>query len=446
MVKEILLLHENGEASDVLKQTLNDHDMAVVEVKTFEEAKRCLTDNGHNVLVDRCHRISSEQFSILEFFKANSLKTRAVFLSQSGSVDDAVRLVKAGASDFVISKSLDKAAALAVLKSIMNDGTNAAHSAEQSAQPKPELVLIGQSQVINNVRTAVSLVAASRTPVLITGESGTGKEVVARLIHLQSDRSSRPFIALNCAAIPKDIIENELFGHEKGAYTGAADKKTGCFELANHGTLFFDEVAEMSPETQAKLLRAIETKMFRRLGGKDEIKVDVRTIAATNKRMAEALKSGEFREDLYYRFSVIEIYMPPLRERQEDIALLLHHFLFALSQQYKKPLQHFSNECIEILKAYDWPGNVRELRNIVERAVVTCKDEVITAQYLPDRLRIVSSADSTVTIPVGVPAREAERRFILQTLAAVGNHKTKAARLLGYSRKTLYSKLRKFAR
>jgi transcriptional regulator with PAS, ATPase and Fis domain len=249
---------------------------------------------------------------------------------------------------------------------------------------------------------------------------------------------------VNCAALPKDVIENELFGHEKGAFTGALPKKAGCFELADGGTLFLDEIAEMTTETQAKLLRAIELQGFRRLGGKEEINVNVRTIAATNKNVSAALKSRELREDLYYRLSVIEIFIPPLRERKEDIALLAEHFLSLFSEKYGKPRQHFSDECLEMLIAYEWPGNVRELKNVVERSVVICQNEVLSPQALPERISAQQSIPSNITIPLGSSAQVAERMLILQTLASVGNNKSKAARILGVSRKTLHNKLLSF--
>lgn len=442
--QHVLFLSANGESTSLVKQKLAQSGAAVVEVKSLREAQDKLLGGAYQVFLNRCAIVTEEQFSILNFFKAHNISTRVIVLSQSGSVDDAVRVVKAGASNFIVSKVLDERVADVVLQNLDQERMKTTETKAEAlpVSRKAETILVGKSPLIEEVRIAVGLVARSQTPVLITGESGTGKEVVARLVHLQSDRADCPFIALNCAALPKDVIENELFGHERGAFTGALEKKMGCFDLANHGTLFFDEIGEMSPETQAKLLRAIETKAFRRLGGKEEVKVDVRTIAATNKKMADALKSGEFREDLYYRFSVIEIFIPPLREHREDIPLLVDHFLSILSGQYNKPRQQFSEASIEILKAYDWPGNVRELRNVIERAVVTCHEEMIMPRCLHERLSLIKNVGKTINIPIGITAREAERRFILQTLAAVGNNKTKAAQLLGLSRKTLHNKLR----
>lgn len=446
MAQHVLLFSVNGDPTEPLRQRLRDADFILIEVKTSDKLYEELLTKKYVVLLHRCMSGSSDQLTVLQFIKQHSILTRVIVLPKNSSIELAISAVKAGANDVIVAKELDETLADIVVRNItqgtMSSGKAAAKTPLQ--QIRADAILIGQSPAIDEVRTAVGLVARSQTPVLITGESGTGKEVVARLVHLQSGRADKPFIALNCAALPRDVIENELFGHERGAFTGALDKKAGCFELAHRGTLFFDEIAEMSPDTQAKLLRAIETKAFRRLGGKEEINVDARTIAATNKKMAEALKSGEFREDLYYRFSVIEIYIPPLRDRREDIPLLVDHFLNALCRQYNKPTQSFSDECMEILKTYDWPGNVRELRNIIERSVVTCHEEVITPRWLPDRISMLQHVGSTITIPIGISARDAERRFIKETLAAVGNNKTRAAQILGLSRKTLHNKLRGF--
>ncbi len=447
-VQLILLLSMNGESLAKLKERFEGDAPGIVEVRTYETAQKELLEKPYAALVDRCSRIGSKEYEILEFIRSHRLPTRVIVLPKAGSVEDAVSVVKAGASDVILARELDTTAAESVLKSVTKGESPNPQAGEAGGtkSTSPETMLVGQSLAIQEIRSAIDLVARSQTAVLITGESGTGKDIVARLVHLQSDRSDKPFIAMNCAALPKDVIENELFGHERGAFTGALQKKAGCFELADSGTLFFDEIAEMSSDTQAKLLRAIEAKAFRRLGGKEEIHVNVRMIAATNKKMSEALKSGEFREDLYYRFSVIEISISPLRERREDVPVLVNHFLSILGKQYGKPQLRFSDECLAILKAYDWPGNVRELRNVIERVVVTCRNELIEPRCLPERLSVLRNVGTTITLPIGISAWEAERRFIIQTLAAVGENKTKASQVLGVSRKTLHNKLREYSR
>ena len=312
---------------------------------------------------------------------------------------------------------------------------------ELIAGRKSEPALVGESQAMSGIRSAIDLVAPSDTPVIITGESGTGKDVVARLIHARSPRAGRPFITVNCAALPRDVIENELFGHEGGAFTGATPKKQGCFELADGGTIFFDELTEMSPDVQAKLLLAIEHKAFRRLGGKEEITVDVRALAATNRNLRGALQAGALRADLYYRFSVIELLVPPLRERRDDIPVLVEHFLSQLRTKYNSPDCRFSPGAMDTLCAHDWPGNVRELRNVVERSILVSRDSVMECSLLPTLGGATTPSAPFVTIPVGMTIEEAERRYVMHTLQATGQNKSEAARLLGITRRGLQKKL-----
>ncbi len=312
--------------------------------------------------------------------------------------------------------------------------------------PTGDVRLIGRSEAVQRIHSTIDLVADSPTPVLVSGESGTGKEVVSRLIHERSPRSGRPFVAVNCAALPKDIFENELFGHEQGAFTGANGKKEGYLEMANGGTIFFDELGEMDPVIQAKLLRVLETKSFRRLGGgKDEVKVDIRVLAATNKDIQTALAAGELRLDLYYRFSVIEIHLPPLRDRKEDIPLLIDSFLDSMCLAHHKPPMKLSDEALEAVVRFEWPGNVRELRNVVERAVIMSQSRVIGLDGLPEKISRVAERSNSVSIPLGTPLRKIERIVIEQTLAFAGNNKAKAARMLGLSRKGLHNKLQSYS-
>jgi DNA-binding NtrC family response regulator len=292
----------------------------------------------------------------------------------------------------------------------------------------------------------VRLVANSSASVLLAGESGTGKDVIARLIHQEGERSKKPFIAINCAALPKDVVDNELFGHEREAFTGAVSKKSGCFENAQDGTLFLDEIAEMHPQTQAKLLRAIENRSFRRLGGKEEVKVEARVVAATNKDISASLRNGSLREDLFYRLSVVEFDILPLRHRKEDIPPLLNHFIEQLTNGSRQIRKEFSSEAVEMLMNFDWPGNVRELRNLVERMLLVCPDEIISARYLPEKITKLRSAGDSVMVPIGTSLLESENILIGRTLKYVDNNKSEAARILGISRRTLHSKLKKGGR
>ncbi|MDL1878492.1 sigma-54-dependent Fis family transcriptional regulator, partial [Cytophagia bacterium CHB2] len=279
--------------------------------------------------------------------------------------------------------------------------------------------------------------------VLITGESGTGKELVARAIHRRSERSAAPFVAMNCSALPAEILENELFGHEKGAFTGALAEKHGCFELADGGTLFFDEIGEMPFELQAKLLRALEERKFRRLGGREEVSVDVRLISATNRDVRAAVREKSLREDLFYRLAVVEVELPPLRERLNDLPLLVEDFIARFSEKNAKKVSGLTRDTLDILLRHPWPGNVRELRNVIERAVILCQGRHLTAADLPKHMLSAENSNA-LTIPIGTTVDEAERMLILKTLDLHQNNKTKAADVLGISLKTLHNKLARY--
>src|SRR5690606_7585032 len=272
--------------------------------------------------------------------------------------------------------------------------------------------------------------APSNASMLIVGEGGTGKELVARAIHHKSNRKKGPFIAINCAAFPREILENELFGHEKGAFTGALNEKPGCFELADGGTLFLDEVAEMEPDIQVKLLRALEERSFRRLGGKKEIHVDIRVVAATNKNVQKAVEKGELREDLYHRLAVIPLFLPPLRERRGDVRLLAEAFLRRFAEENEKEVEGVSPEALEFINQYRWPGNVRELNNAIERALILARGNVITLADLRAH-ELITSEDREVRIPIGTSLEQADRTLILKTFSFVNGDHQKAATMLG---------------
>jgi transcriptional regulator with PAS, ATPase and Fis domain len=278
--------------------------------------------------------------------------------------------------------------------------------------------------------------------VLISGESGTGKELIAQTIHELSSRAQFPFVGINCAAIPETLLESEIFGHEKGAFTGAHDRRIGVFELAHRGTLFLDEIGEMMPATQVKLLRVLQERMFRRLGGRQEQTVDVRVIAATNIDPHEAVKNGKLREDLYYRLNVFNIDLPPLRERREDIPLLMQSFLTEFNARNSKSVRGVHQDAMHIIERYPWPGNIRELRNVVERATILAEGEFIEPKHLPPTL-VMRGEESlpTLTLAPGTTVDEAERRLIMLTLEHTRNNKTRAAEILGISLKTLHNKL-----
>jgi DNA-binding NtrC family response regulator len=442
----ILYLNLENEPSVDFGIDLQRAGIDLKEVHTQHEAREELSTNSYLLFVISTDTVTETLFSFLQLKRGKKILAKFILSPQKGSIDEAIKCIKLGFDDYIIRDHSSVKLVEYLIKTITNYESHNSDTtvSESSKFVENGSVLIGQSQVMCEIRSAVNLIAKSQATVLLTGESGTGKEVIAQLIHSQSNRSNKPFIALNCATLPKDIIENELFGHEKGAFTGAIQKKIGSFELANGGTLLFDEIAEMSLETQAKLLRAIETHKFRRLGGNEEVCVDVRMIAATNKPILTALKLKELREDLYYRLSVIEIYIPPLRERKEDIPSLVNYFLSIFGKKYEKTSQEFSEESLEYLHGYSWPGNIRELRNVVERALVVCRDKIIEPHYLPTKISEATSTCKQINIPLGCSVQDAEKIIILQTLASTGNNKAKAARILGVSRKTLHNKLVSF--
>jgi DNA-binding NtrC family response regulator len=310
--------------------------------------------------------------------------------------------------------------------------------------------LVGSSQKMQEIFRLIEMVAPSTASVLITGASGTGKELVARTIHDLSPRRNKPFVPINCAAIPETLIESEIFGHEKGAFTGALERRTGCFELAEGGTLLLDEIGEMPAGTQAKLLRVLEDRKLRRLGSKVETSVDVRVLAATNKVPDEAVANGELRQDLYYRLNVFNVHMPLLREHKEDIRELVKSLLAEMSQKHDRKVADVSEAVLNLFQNYSWPGNVREMRNTLERAVIVCEGGLIETRHLPpgfgQSVRPVVHDPDAVHLGVGTTVEEAEKQLILKTLQATSNNKTRAAEILGISLKTLHNKLKEYGR
>jgi DNA-binding NtrC family response regulator len=312
--------------------------------------------------------------------------------------------------------------------------------------------MVGVSKPMQQVFDTIRQVAPSKAAVLVAGESGTGKELVARAVHQLSPRRGGPFVAINCAAMPETLMESELFGHEKGAFTGALERRAGCFELAQHGTLLLDELAEMPSGTQAKLLRVLEDSRVRRLGGKTEISVDVRVIAATNRNIDEALKKGDLREDLYYRLNVFQISLPPLRSRLDDLPVLCDALILNLNRKHACNINAVSGEVMDAFRRYAWPGNVRELRNVLERAVIMAGEGQIQMAHLPYDFGVSVGSrppaqvfePESVRLPVGTTVSEAEKALIQLTLQHTKNNKTRAAEILGISLKTLFNKLKEY--
>ena len=365
-----------------------------------------------------------------------------IVLTGHGSIDDATEAIKAGAFDF-LTKPLD----LDHLNIVVKNALRGKELAQQNKELKEKLLnknnsleMIGKSSELNRVRTMIEKAAPTKANVLITGESGVGKELVANAIHKQSSRASAPFVIVHCAALSESLLESELFGFEKGAFTGAEAQHKGRFELANGGTIFLDEIGEINQATQVKLLRVLQEKTFERVGGEKTISVDVRIVAATNRNLEDEVKAGRFREDLYYRLNVVRIEMPSLRERKDDIPLLMHSFLREFNIENEKNIKGFDNRSKSALIKYNWPGNIRELKNCIESAVVMCTGDEIKMEDLPSSIR-AQSEEKTISIPIGISMEEAEKIIIQENLAANNNNKSKTADILGIGRKTLHRKI-----
>ena len=374
-----------------------------------------------------------------------------ILLTAQGSVDAAVTAMKLGAYDFI-----EKPVNPTRLRNILVNASRQRGTERELEATRRQLrdsgklgSLVGSSRKMQEIFHLIELVAPSTASVLITGESGTGKELVARTIHELSPRKNRPFVAINCAAIPETLIESEIFGHEKGAFTGALERRIGCFELAESGTLLLDEIGEMPVGTQAKLLRVLEDRKLRRLGSKTETTVDVRVLAATNKVPEEAVARGQLRNDLYYRLNVFNIHMPPLRTHKEDIPHLTHTLIQEMNAKHQRNVRTASDPVMQLFDNFSWPGNVRELRKTLERAVIVCDASVIEPRHLPPAfgaapLRFAQNDADSIHVGVGTTVDEAERQLILKTLESTHNNKTRAAEILGISLKTLHNKLKEY--
>ena len=386
--------------------------------------------------------------ALLDRVKEHDATTLVIMITGYASIESAVESIKKGAQEYI-----PKPFTPDQIRFVVERAFERKLLADENIYLRGELkqlygkdVVIGKSQGMQQVFDLAVRVAETDSSVLVLGESGTGKEVVARLIHFRSHRASGPFVTVNCSAIPENLLESELFGHKKGAFTGALYMKRGSFELANGGTLFLDEIGDMKLEMQAKILRALEEREVKKVGSEEETPVDVRVIAATNKDLGEEVKAGHFREDLFYRLNVVQIGIPPLRERKEDIPLLARHFLKVFSTEMKKAVADFSEEALNFLVGYDWPGNVRELKNAVERAVIFAgPGELIRASHFPPQMRAEVERSRPSPSREFKDLRTMEMSYIKEVLDACGGNKAKAAEILGVSPSTLWRKLQEEA-
>lgn len=448
MAYRILIADDDESSRRGLKMLLSGAGYEVQEASDGQDALEKALTFLPTVVVTDLVMPRLDGLGLLKALRTELPFATVIVLTGHGTVETAVAALKEGAYDYLtkpvdiprlrilIEKALEKGEALrevTVLRRRLKDVWGIGK-------------LVGKSLAMREIYRLVDLAAPTSAPVLITGESGTGKEVVARSLHDLSPRSKGPFVAVNCSAIPETLLESEIFGHEKGSFTGALERRAGCFELAHEGTLFLDEIAEMTAATQAKFLRILQDGTVRRLGGKVEMQVDVRVLAATNKDPLKALKDGVFREDLYYRLNVFCISLPPLRDRRDDIPLLVQAFLEEFNSKYEKRVRSVDDAVLQILLAHPWPGNVRELRNTLERAIIICEGDLIAPKHLPPDLTHAAGEGraDVVTFPLGVTVEEVEKTLILKTLASVSNNKAKAASILGISVKTLHNKLHRY--
>ena len=443
----ILIADDEPAVTTPLEAVLSADGYTIVVVSDGLAALERLEQDDIALVLTDLKMPGLDGMQLLEAIRSRELLAECIIITGEASVDTAVEAMRHGAYDY-IEKPLTKQK-LTRLKALISKAIDKESTRRKNRELSSRLEgltsfgeLIGQSEPMREVYGLIEAVAPTNASVLVLGESGTGKELVARAVHQKSDRAKGPFYALNCAALPKEILENELFGHEKGAFTGSVNEKQGAFENASGGTLFLDELAEMAPDIQVKLLRAIETRSIRRLGGKKEIPVDIRIVAATNKDVQKAIAANELREDLYYRLAVVEFVLPPLRERGTDILILAEAFLQRFSKQNGKRLTGFGDGAREWMAMYPWPGNVRELKNAIERAVILSRTtEVSASDLLPRHLRGTAESLGPVTLSFGSSVADARRQLALRTFAQLGGDIPKAAAMLGLKESQLREEL-----
>ncbi len=455
-MKKVLIVDDEESIRSSLRLLLKAHfDVSVAE--SGEDAIKIFPEINPDLVLLDLMMPGLDGLDTLKNLKEHSRDLPVIMLTASNTVRTAVKAMKCGAVDY-LSKPFDVEELTSLIIQTL-DSTQPSPSSETSlkspTQGDEKLPagdfgkLVGQSAPMKELFQKIEQVASRETTVLITGESGTGKELVARQIHKLSERSDKPFVAINCAAIPESLIESELFGHERGAFTSAQDKRIGHFELAHGGTLFLDEIGELSLPVQVKMLRFLQEKEFYRVGSSTPIQVDVRIIAATNKNLEDLVREKKFRQDLFYRINVIHLLLPPLRERYEDIQLLLEHLVKRFEPSYGKRSIHFQDSALQLLRDYDWPGNVRELENVLESLLALSEEEEITADMLPTRIR-TPEAKQPMEMSIfesNLNFEEAEKRFetemILKALKRTNHVQTRAAELLGISRRILKYKMDK---
>jgi DNA-binding NtrC family response regulator len=434
---KILIADDDRSITEGLSAILRDEGYEVAIAVDGQKALDQLGAESFGVILADLKMPKVDGLALLKELQLRAIPTECIIVTGQATVDSAVQAMREGAYDYVEKPlTADKLNRLKALIPKALDKFNVQQKNRELSSKLEGLThygeLTGQSEEMRAVYQIIEAVAPSTASVLIFGESGTGKELVARAIHAKSERSKGPFFALNCAALPKDILENELFGHEKGAFTGSINEKPGAFEMADGGSIFLDEISEMPPDIQVKLLRAIESRTIRRLGGKKEIEVDIRIVAATNRDLQKALSDGDLREDLYYRLAVVELFLPPLRERIGDIKLLANEFLVRFADQNGKPMTGFDDDAWEWILSYTWPGNVRELKNAVERAVIMTRgDKIKAVDIMPRHLRRGADPTASITVPPGATLADTRRQLVLRAFASTNGDYTRTATIVG---------------
>jgi two-component system, NtrC family, nitrogen regulation response regulator NtrX len=442
----ILVVDDEPGVRSSLSAVLRDEGLDVETAASGEECLDRAARTSYDVIVLDVWLPGVDGLVTLQRLRERKVDAQVVMISGHGNIESAVRAIKMGAFDFV-EKPLSLEKTVLVVRNALRQRDLETENRALRARVDRQHVMVGESFAMRQLREQVEMAAPTNGRVLIYGDNGTGKELVARTVHQLSRRRNGPFIEVNCAAIPEELIESELFGHQKGAFTGAVMDKPGRFEQAHGGTIFLDEIADMSLKTQAKVLRVLQEQVMERVGGTQRIRVDVRVLAATNKDLPGELRAGRFREDLYFRLNVIPIFVPPLRDRQDDIPLLAEHFMALMAAEYGRRPKRLAPEAVGRLQQYVWPGNVRELRNLIERLIIMVPGDTITAQDLAflghDDLR-----ERTTSVDPSLPLSEARERFerdyILQALAAQNGNMSRTAEMLGVERSNLYKKMKAF--
>jgi len=451
MPDKVLIVEDEENARTGLAELVSSWGYRTETARDGLEAIDKVMTWGPGIVVTDLKMPRMDGLELLQRLADQPEQMAVVVLTAQGSIDSAVDAMKMGAYDY-IQKPVDPTR----LRSILQNAARQKDTERELEVTRRQLRdagvlgrLVGKSRKMQEIFALVERVAPSTASVLITGESGTGKEMVARTLHDLSPRKAKPFVAINCSAIPETLIESEIFGHEKGAFTGALERRAGCFELAEECTLLLDEIGEMPIATQAKLLRVLEDRKLRRLGSKTETEVNVRVLAATNKVPEEAVSNGQLRNDLYYRLNVFNIHMPPLREHKEDLPDLTESLISDLNEKHGREVAGVDDEVMRAFQAYSWPGNVRELRNTLERAVILATGKLVETRHLPPgfgtaHVKAAEYDPNAIHLGVGTTVEEAEKQLILRTLASTNNNKTRAAEILGISLKTLHNKLKEY--